>query len=118
MFTLPETAPDVIHPHDLPESMRLPMPLRAVLHRGSRVATLLALVVLAACRGGGHEIVLGFAAPLNDAYGRNARDGAELAVRELAAGGVRFDSRGDPVGKRFVVGVAHGGRLQLEVASR
>lgn len=90
--------------------MRLPMPLRAVLHRGSRVATLLALVVLAACRGGGHEIVLGFAAPLNDAYGRNARDGAELA-----AGGVRVRLPARAAGE---VGVAHGGRLQLEVASR
>ena len=37
---------------------------------------------------------------------------------EGVAGVIRFDARGDPVGKPFPVGVVRGGRVQLETASR
>lgn len=67
-----------------------------------RAAALLTLSLLSACRGDSTgELVLGFAAPLGDDYGRNARQGAELAVRELNAAGARIrlvvkDDEGDP----------------------
>jgi branched-chain amino acid transport system substrate-binding protein len=83
--------------HDL--TLR-PAPRRA--GRSPRAAALLALALLAGCRGGstGDDVVLGFAAPLKDAYGRNALDGAQLAVKELNAAGGRIrlvvkDDEGD-----------------------
>lgn len=73
-----------------------------------RTAALLTLALLSACRGGStDELVLGFAAPLGEDYGKNARQGAELAVRELNAAGARIrlvikDDEGDPKRAIFV----------------
>jgi branched-chain amino acid transport system substrate-binding protein len=87
----------------------MPHTLRRRAAISPRAAALLTLALLPACRGGStdDELVLGFAAPLADDYGKNARQGAELAVKELNAAGARIrleikDDEGDPKRAIFV----------------
>lgn len=79
------------------------MDLRSARVRRSAFA-FVAAALLGACGsggGGGEEIVFGLAAPLQRSYGETTRLGAELAVRELSARGIRIrlelaDDEADP----------------------